>query len=84
MATEIGLYNVGRRIHGNTLPPTFPQSGKTLDYILVSEGMVVNIEAMGAAPFVKELLGDHRGLFMDLNIDTLLNIGTIDAEMGAT
>ena len=84
MAIEIGLYNVGRRIHDNTLPPTFPQSVKTLDYILVSEGVVGNIEAMGAAPFVKDSLGDHRGLFIDLNIDTLLNIGPIDAEMGAT
>ena len=80
----LGLRNSSKELHGNNLPPTLPQSDKTLYYVLVSEVILGHIEDIGAATFVKESLEDHRGLYLDLNIVSLLNIGTVVEEMSVT
>ena len=38
------------------------------------------MEAMTRTPHIKSTLGDHRGTYVDLNIEKLLGIGDIDIE----
>ena len=79
MSRQLGLINLEKEIHGR-LPPSFPQSGRTIDFLLASEGVRDSVEALGRTPHIKGTLGDHRGTFVDINISTLLGIGEVDME----
>ena len=79
-ANNLGLFNVARETHGNTLPPTFPEPGRTTDFMLDSYSVVQSIEAMGSVPFLKTTLGDYRGQYVDLKIQELLGIGKVDSS----
>ena len=71
-ATELGLLDVGKKMHTN-LPPTRPSSGKTIDYILGTEEIGNACLKFGMAPYNMDILGDHRGCFLDLDVKRLLN-----------
>ena len=79
MVVSVGLRNLEMEQVGK-LPPTFPLSGRTLDHILVTEGVLESVEAMARTPHIKSTLGDHRGTYVDLNVEKLLGIGEIDVE----
>ena len=80
MSESLGLINIEKEYQGK-LPATFPQSGKTIDYILVSEGVKKCVEAVGRTPHIKRTLGDHRETYVDINVAKLLGIGEIDMVM---
>jgi len=80
MAVSVGLRNLEMEQVGK-LPSTFPLSGITLDHILVSEGVLDCTEAIARPPHINSTLGDHRGTYVDLNVEKLLGIGEIDVEM---
>ena len=80
MSESLGLINIENEYQGK-LPATFPQSGKTIDYILVSEGVQKCVEAVGRTPHIKRTLSHHRGTYVDINLAKLLGIGEIDTTM---
>jgi len=80
LSESLGLTNIEKEYKGK-LPPTFPQSGKTIDFILISEGVKKCIEAVGRTPHIKKTLGDHRGSYVDINVAKLLGIGKVDMAM---
>ena len=82
-AMELGLINVGKTLHDD-LPPTFPASKRTLDFMLASEGVMPCVEVMGMVPYIKQSLGDHRGMYVDLNARKLLGLDGVDEETSIT
>ena len=76
-ALAFGLIDLAKAAHEN-LPPTNPTANRTIDYILGTQKILTAMVALGATPYNKEMLGDHRGLYLDLDIKTLLQNTTID------
>ena len=79
MCAKLALTNVMKKIHRN-LPPTFPESGNTLDCIVAIEAVVESVATLAAAPYIKDQLGDHRGLVLDMDVHKLLAIGNLDVD----
>ena len=78
LATSTGLKNVMYEIHGST-PPTKPSTGRVIDFILCTENVLHSITNACLVPYFLEM-GDHRGMIIDINTETLLN--TCEREAG--
>jgi hypothetical protein len=52
--------------------PTYSRSNSRLDYILCSHGLAPSIWRCGILPFNFVISSDHRGVFIDVNIDNFL------------
>ena len=74
-----GLYNIANSMY-DELPPTKPSSGNTIDFLLGTKNVLVGVEAMGMVPYNLNVLGDHRGMSMDLNFTDLLGNSQADKQ----
>ena len=79
MSESLGLTNLEKEYKG-TLPSSFPQSERTIDFILASEGVLSCVDVIGRETHIKTTLGDHRGTYIDINVAKLLGIGEVDME----
>ena len=80
MATTLGLHDiVGERY---VKPPgTYRRQDKTnrIDFFLGTEGVTQSVTAHGMAPkSFGNSLGDHRAMFLDIDVAKLLNLGIHD------
>jgi hypothetical protein len=58
--------------HGSSdLPATYARGTKRLDYILMSERCANAVQTCGYEPFNHRLFSDHRGMFLDMNMQLL-------------
>ena len=71
----MGLKNIAAETHEN-LPPSRPQSKKTIDFILGTSGVLDSVLCLSMVPYDLENLGDHRGIIMDLDLEMLLGRNT--------
>ena len=76
-ASKLGLYNIAKQTH-ELLPPSRPQSKKTIDFVLATERVSDSVRHLSMAPYDLENLGDHRGIMIDLDSKTLF--GTEGAQ----
>ena len=70
--TKANLYDVLGMKHGYNSPRTYIRGQKTIDFILATEGVLNSVMAAGMLPFQHGIISDHRGLWIDLNIASLL------------
>ena len=73
------LHNVATSMFDD-LPASKPSSNKTIDFMLVSYTVLESIVAYGMVPYNLEVLGDHRGMYMDVNMKKLLGSNRADNE----
>ena len=61
---------------------TSKTSGKRIDYILVTPGILPSIIRGEKRPFVEGITSDHKALFLDLDAEILFenNTGNIDIQ----
>ena len=69
-ASKLGLKNIALETHGS-LPPTRPQSKKTIDFVLGTENVLESVKYLSMVPYDMENLGDHRGIVMDIDTNIL-------------
>ena len=78
IANNLQLYNVlgDEQTAGNITHPciTNPERGTTIDSCLVSKTTVNHIIYVILTPYDLHTLGDHRGIIIDIDIITLLNV----------
>ena len=74
-ASKMGLKNIAAETHEN-LPPSRPQSKRTIDFILGTRGVLDSVLCLSMVPYDLENLGDHRGIIMDLDLEMLLGRNT--------
>ena len=74
-ASKLGLINIAKKIHDD-LPPSRPQSNKTIDFILGTEILLDSVKYLSMTPYDLENLGDHRGIIIDLDSKTLFGCDT--------
>ena len=57
-----------------TLPevPTYQKGSKQIDYILISEGIIETAQRGGILPLNSIVISDHRMLYIDVNITSIL------------
>ena len=77
------LYNVNKEFQ---LPATHPHIANfsrstTIDYCLYSPRVLENIVYMGSTPYDLEVLGDHCGIIVDINIEGLLGMTQQEDEL---
>ena len=65
----VDLFNI--RIGSSTLPATYQRGRKRIDYILMSPGILPHVRAAGYDPFGYRIPSDHRGMFIDLDTESL-------------
>lgn len=53
-------------------PPTYQRGTKRLDYALISPTLLPHIHSAGYDPFNYRIPSDHRGMFIDFTLDTML------------
>ena len=68
------------------LPPTHPNivnlaNSTTIDFRLRSQKVMENNTYVSSVPYDLEILGDHQGVVMDINMSSLLGIDTVDKEI---
>lgn len=61
------------RFHRNDAPATFRKGPRRIDFALVSQRVSPLIKLAGYDPFGYRLPSDHRGFFLDLDIQALLH-----------
>ena len=74
-ASKLGLLNIAKTTHDD-LPPSRPQSNKTIDFILGTETILDSVKYLSMTPYDLENLGDHRGILIDLDSKTLFGCDT--------
>ena len=79
LAQNNGLYNLANSMY-DELPPTKPSSGNTIDFLFGTKHVLVGVAAMGMVPYNLNVLGDHRGMFVDLNFTDLLGNSQADKQ----
>ena len=69
---DIGLSDVFAIRHPDTPEPaTYIRGSRRIDYFLVSASVLPSVEKCGYDPFQYRLTSDHRGMFLDLNTQSL-------------
>jgi hypothetical protein len=69
---DIGLSDVFAIRHPETPEPaTYIRGSKRIDYFLVSASVLTSVEKCGYDPFQFRLTSDHRGMFLDINTESL-------------
>ena len=69
---EGGLAEMMTARHQKPLPATFERGKDCIDYVLASPRILQAITHAGYTPQSGGLFSDHRGLFMDIDIETAL------------
>ena len=82
-ATQLGLLNVSDEMF-DSLPPTYPRSGRTIDFALVTLDLLDAISSFTMVPYDKELLGDHRGFMLEIDKTKLFQDTRVDNEIVQT
>ena len=75
-AEEFQLLNIHQEMQ---LPESHPnianlQRSTNIDYLLCSQKVAQHIKYAAATPYDREILGDHRGIIVDLDLQNLLGI----------
>ena len=68
---DLGLINILEEKYKH-LPKTHKEGSKAIDHIWGTSDVVSNVEACGYAPFNAISFSDHRGVFVDINLQNLL------------
>ncbi len=73
-ADSLGLYNINQEFQ---LPDTHPNIANvsrstTIDFCLGTARVLENIRYASSVPFDLEVLGDHRGVIIDLNLSNII------------
>jgi hypothetical protein len=71
LARDFDLVDVMHAFHQIPGPATYARGRDRLDYILASPDVYHSITACGYDPFNERFFSDHRGYFVDMNIDQL-------------
>ena len=58
-----------------------PNRGTTIDFGLCSQMIFDNIQYASSVPYDLDVLGDHRGVIIDINMKRLLGIDKLDEEI---
>ena len=76
---QIGLTNIFQNYLYN-LPRTHKNGSKAIDHIWGSKRILEAVSQIGMAPFNYVTKTDHRGLFIDLNLSTLLDENKLELK----
>ena len=71
MAESLDLRNAGLEIYGK-IPTTKPSTGRAIDHILCTNNVMQAMSSM-VIPKYDILLGDHRGIIIDIDTEKLLH-----------
>ena len=77
---EFSLRDVTRHIHGQSPPATFQRGSRAIDGILATPSIVSETVKAGYLPF-GELLGDHRGLWLDIPLESILGYSMSEVKL---
>ena len=82
-AWSLQLENVNRELGIQATQPNISNSNKstTIDFCLCSEKGLPYISFVSSTPYNLEVLGDHRGFIIDINMDALLREDTVANEI---
>jgi len=69
---EIGLINVATEKVGDDLPRTYNRGSECIDFMYVSQKVFQSINRFGIAQFNYFQKSDHRGMYVDLHLDSIL------------
>jgi hypothetical protein len=79
---ELVLSDIMKLRHGTSdKPATYARGHKRLDYLLMSERCTIAVRNCGYKPFNHRLFSDHRGMFVDLDMELLF--GNLDNVLAA-
>ena len=83
---EGGVVDLMTARHQKTSPATFERGKDCIDYVLASPNILQAITHAGYTPQSGGLFSDHRGLFMDIDIETALGgrLSQIPTSTGRT
>ena len=82
LCQDIGLTDVFSLRHPTLPEPaTYIRGSRRIDYFLVSASILPTVEQCGYDAFQFRLTSDHRGMFLDLNTDSLF--GNRNQELAA-
>ena len=79
-AQTVGLLNTATEMF-ESLPPTFPRSGKTIDYALVTPDLLEMVTSFTMVPYNKDILGDHRGFVIEIDKKKLFCETSLENEV---
>ena len=74
-AHKLNLRNINQEMGIKPTHPNVSNISKStnIDYCLCSENIITNISFAASAPYELDVLGDHRGIIIDLNIQRMFN-----------
>ena len=68
----VDIFNI--RLGTSDSPPTYQRGKRRLDYILMSPSLISAVRAAGYDPFGYRIVSDHRGYYVDLDVNILCGI----------
>jgi endonuclease/exonuclease/phosphatase family metal-dependent hydrolase len=71
VVTDCNLVDVYAEKHGEV--PAYSRGTKRLDYILMTPIVASHVARCGADPFNHRFFSDHRGIYVDLELEGLFN-----------
>ena len=79
LMSQCGLQDVCSTMHGIDTHSfnTHTRGSRCIDYILVDPELMDAVEACGYEPFKIQILGDHRGVYMDVNTQLFFGSDTM-------
>ncbi len=82
-ARQFELININQEMELPATHPNIadPSRSTTIDFGLYSRRVLENIRYAGAVPYDLDTLGDHRGVIMDINMESMLGVDKIEEEM---
>jgi len=69
---EIGLINVTKEKIGRESPRTYNGGNECIYFVYISQKVFTSINRFGITPFNDFQKSDHRGIYVDLKLDDIL------------
>ncbi len=83
LLSQTGLYNTMEYLHNQPTPRTYLQGQNTIDHILATCNVLPAIQQAGMLAFNDGIQSDHRGLWIDLQLESL-ELGTTTINLHST
>ena len=81
--SSLQLCNINQEFHLPATHPniSYPSRSTTIDFCLCTPAVLENIQYVASTPFDMEVLGDHRGVILDLNLTGILGASSKETTM---
>ncbi len=81
-ADNLDLVNINQELNLSDTHPNIVNHTRstTIDYCLCSAGVLEHITYAASTPFDLEVLGDHRGFVLDVDIAQLFGVSSVEEE----